>query len=1337
MTRQVIHRPARSTTPPNMPPGHTVAEPPALSGNTGMNVIMLIPMLGAAASVTVMTMFRGSSMAGIGAIMMVTTVIAGIAMMVSQRGKSARNRQNQRKQYMDYLKRQRTSMEADEERLRAEHHHAYPDAQQLHRIIMDPLRLWERRRASQDAYAPRVGTAPLPISDFRIQGDADQVEAPDAFMLNEAHLLKERFGSIPNMPFLLPLRNAGVLSCLGDRESQLLTVRNMLLQLCTTHSPEDLMVVVLTDRAHQQDWDWVKWLPHAQGKDAPLTFTTYSSLVQTLAPERERRMQTVIESQQSYTKIPTDAHSRLLIISDQPSREAHSVWEDAPADLGGLHTTHMHLLASQELEPERVDMRVRAEDGSIRAWYQGALREGVLDTVSTDYAESIARQLAPLRLSADSHEHSEHKRIQSLSSSWGVPGFTQKELTSVWGKRGTADFLRVPLGVDDDQAPVHLDLKESAQGGMGPHGLCVGATGSGKSELLRTLVLALMATHGPEDLTCILVDFKGGATFAPFKDAPQTSGVITNLADDTAMVARMHDSLQGELMRRQERLKEAGNLANITEYRRLHKAGQIEGEPMPHLFVCIDEFGELMAAYNDFNDLFQQIGRTGRSLGVHLLLSSQRLEAGTLRGLENHLSYRIALRTFSEMESRTAINRPEAFNLPSQPGWGYLKVDTTVFRKFRASYVSGPMPPSDDDIEGEAEELEADQIRVESFGLFAGSGKSILVGDGAGSEDGSGEAAEPASGAADPASGSVEKEPENDPAPPVPELDEPMMVDTVVGEMAPIPSAVSPVWLPPLPDWMSFAQVGYELEQRESGPALPGKGPLGPVVGVLDDPAHQWQGPWHLDLTSRGGHISMQGGPQSGRSTALRSIGTGLALCCTPSEVAIYGIDLTGSALKPLENLPHVGGVASRKEAEKARRTVEEIQQMLDEREALMARHGWDSFAEVRRARGTEEITTDLGCDVVLLVDGFIRTRDEREPLEAGMKDILSRGAAMGVHVIVTVNRPGDLRADEQAAFGNSIEFALNEPRDSQIDRKKAEQITGDRPGRALTQDKLIGHFALPSLEQDAMGTAAEQATLVNSLDFGETPVRQVRVLPQLVEHTAMEVPNKPGTVSLGLRDGDLRPEELALTGRDQGLIIYGDTQTGRTSVLESIMVQLMQQYDPADMKLAIFDPRRLLADVAPEEFVGGYANNQEMYERIRGGLAARLAERRTMSAEDLAEEPHTFLIVDDYDILNAAMPRPLEPLMQHVPSAPDIKFHVVLARRYSGIMHDPLSEAVRAVGAPSLMLSGDPSEGPVVGRVRPELMGPGRGKLMRQGRRPRYVQTYLSEGAPDRHIDA
>ena len=328
------------------------------------------------------------------------------------------------------------------------------------------------------------------------------------------------------------------------------------------------------------------------------------------------------------------------------------------------------------------------------------------DCLAPGMALQIARRLAPLRLGWGGSSAAVADSVR-LCELLGAEEPAQVPATSLRLARPDVagagsqlrELLRVPIGRDEAGNPVELDLKEPASGGMGPHGIMVGATGSGKSELLRSITAALAARHEPSLLNLLLIDFKGGAAFAGLEPLPHVAGLVTNLAEEPGLIARVKAALAGELERRQKLLRDGGDLSSIGEYHarlsRLGKAGQAgrdEVDPFPYLVVIVDEFGELLESEPSFIEVFNAIGRMGRSLGVHLLLATQRLDEGRVRALEPHLRYRLALRTFSAAESRNILGSPAAFELPSVPGMGYLAVDgsLTRFKGAIATLVNRP-----------------------------------------------------------------------------------------------------------------------------------------------------------------------------------------------------------------------------------------------------------------------------------------------------------------------------------------------------------------------------------------------------------------------------------------------------------------------------------------------------------------------------------------------------------------------------------------------------------------------------------------------------------------------
>lgn len=445
------------------------------------------------------------------------------------------------------------------------------------------------------------------------------------------------------------------------------------------------MVAVVAAPGAVPAWDWTKWLPHTQVPGQVDGAGTKRLFGDDLA-ELEGLLASRLEGRPRFSRevSPVLDQPHLVVVLDGGMVPPDSVFAAAE----GLQGVTIVEVVAGELDEPRGGLSVVVRPGRLRLESSaGVAYEGAPDALSLPAAEALARQLAPMRTGGGDEDEPLLANLD-FTDLLNLGDAAAVDVARTWRPRSAGERLRVPIGVGEDGAPVMLDLKEAAQEGMGPHGLCVGATGSGKSELLRTLVLGLAVTHTSETLNFVLADFKGGATFTGMGQMPHVAAVITNLADDLTLVDRMGDSIRGELQRRQELLRSAGNYANIHDYEKARAAGA-PLEPLASLVLVIDEFSELLTAKPDFIDMFIQIGRIGRSLGVHLLLASQRLEEGKLRGLDTYLSYRIGLRTFSAAESRTAIGVPDAYHLPSVPGSGYLKFGTDEMTRFKAAYVSG------------------------------------------------------------------------------------------------------------------------------------------------------------------------------------------------------------------------------------------------------------------------------------------------------------------------------------------------------------------------------------------------------------------------------------------------------------------------------------------------------------------------------------------------------------------------------------------------------------------------------------------------------------------------
>ncbi|WP_405058951.1 type VII secretion protein EccCa [Kribbella sp. NBC_01505] len=1285
----------------------------------------LVPMIGGLGSVAMMTMGRSGPMVMVGIVLLVVTLLASLIGALSSRGKGGKDRRHQRTRYLDYLERLREEFSVEERKARGQALELNPPPDALLDCVTDVSRLWERRRTDSDFMQPRCGSGRVPVVPAVVGRSGSAMEPPDPFMMAEANALVRRFTLIPDMPLTVPLDHVGNVSIVGDREGVVRVARSLIVQSAVWHAPEDLEMAASFPPAASPEWQWMTWLPHVQDPDrrqGGVPFRrlaeTPDELTQLLSDDLGRRVRWATESRRGSVDLNDRRKltQRLLVLHDTYGDVSSEVRPQADDSLvpGELGVTVLHLVADRVQEPSTVTIRitvygddVRVED--LRGPYP-MVAGGQVDKFDAAAAEGIARELTPLRLSAESLEEDAQLEDVEFMGLLGIEDPANLDFRRLWQRRPDRAFLRVPVGIDESGATTLIDLKESAQLGMGPHGLCIGATGSGKSELLRTMVMALLATHSPDDLALVLIDFKGGASFAPFEGAPHVAGIITNLADDASLIERAYASLSGEVQRRQQVLKDAGNVANITDYRLLRDQ-RPEMDPLPHLFVIIDEFGELLNARPDFIDLFLSIGRIGRSIGVHLLLSSQRIESGALRGLDTYLSYRLGLRTFSEDESRTVLDTNDAFHLPPLPGFGYLKVDTSVYQRFKAAYVSGPYTG--------VTELQVDDgdqaVRPYPLPLYQQPESEVAA-----APDAEQQATVRTTG--------------------------PTVLGVFVDQVRKAADSVLKIWLPPLPAACTLDQVSGRadfFDDRGLQLAVPVP-VMNPPIGVIDDPRNQRQEVFRLDLTKAGGHVGIVGGPQSGKTTALRTIVTALAHTHTPREVAIYAIDLAGGGMQALENLPHVGGVALRTDRERIRRTLEEIRGMLDHRERVFRNNGIDTMEALRQEHAAGRLPELATADIVLVIDNFGAIRTTFDELDEPVSDLLQRGSSYGIHVVTSMMRWNDVRMQNQSLFGTMLELRLNDAADSNIDRRLQEVLRKAGPGRMLVPgSKLFVQIALPRVDgtptdDNLSDVLAAQAVAVRSTWQGPT-APQIRILP--LQLPRIEVPDEirqPGVIPIGVDERVLGPVYFDLAGRDSNLVVFGDSGSGKTNAVKLIVQQLLERHTSEQLVFGVMDPRRGLRGLIPDGYLGGYAPTSRVAAGLAAGISEELAKRMpddsSTAVSPAPTGPRIVILVDDYDLLTAGAQAPMTPFLPYVAAGRDIGLHFIVTRRASGAsrqMYEPFLAAVLETGSAGLVLSGERSEGQLFTGAAPGDYPPGRGLFVRRGDGPELVQTALSDVLP------
>ncbi len=1063
MGYRVVRRPVREVPAAPRPEIRTLAAPPpapapAGAGRTAAQV--LLPAMGGLGTVLFLVANGNPVFLLAGAVMLVGMVGGAAAMLLGQRTGARRQARMLRERYAAHVEEEREVLRAAG-RQQSEHAariHPHPGA--LAALVEIPGRLWERRPADPDFLQLRVGLGTVPRAvRVVLPTPSSPLEVSDPICRRAGELLVRAHGGLPRQPVVVPAGEAGTVTVVGHAEGARHVARLLIAQLTSLHAPGELRLAICCPPSAVSLWSWCKWLPHCYdnaSSDGVAPRRLAAGSLPELRAELDRELSARLEEAAHARRLggrPAPRQRIVVLVDETVGPQAGDLDPGEPGvSLTQLGVSVVRLVASREAEPGQVDVRVEVAGEAVTVERLGSEPDtvtGVLDEFGIAEAEALARALAPLRLEVEPTLGEPMTATTELPRLLEVDDPAGYNVHDLWRRREPRDFLRVPIGVCGDGRPLILDLKEAAHGGMGPHGLCVGATGSGKSELLRTLVLALAMTHPPERLSLLLVDYKGGATFAGMERLPHTAGLITNLSDDLGLVDRMHDALFGELRRRQQVLLRAGNVPDITDYDRRRSQGQ-PLPALPNLLVVVDEFAELLTARPDFIDLFIAVGRIGRSIGVHQLLASQRLEEGRLRGLEASLSYRIALRTFNAEESRAVLGVPDAFELPPLPGSGFLKVDTTVFERFKAAYVSGPA-------QQRSAALPPAAPTCEPFELFNRQPLAEL--EAAGSRDG---APHPADAAARPAGESL--------------------LDLVVARLAEAGEesgeGVRQIWLPPLPGLLPLdAVTGPPVEQRERGLRLtdPQLGRLRIPVGLLDLPAEQEQEPFVLDLSGSTGHLAILGAPQTGKSGLLRTLITAAALTHAPGEVAFYCLDLGGGTLGPLAELPHVGTVCPRSDADRIRRTVHEVQGLLEERERVFAGHGIDAVETMRRLWRSGSLPELPFADVFLVVDNYPALRSDHEDAADLLTDIATRGLAYGVHLVLTAPRWHDLRPALQTAIGGRVELHLADPLDSVIDRKLAANISARQPGRCLSDRALLGQVALPRVDSRPRSTTCRR----------------------------------------------------------------------------------------------------------------------------------------------------------------------------------------------------------------------------------------------------------------------
>ncbi|PNG20898.1 FtsK/SpoIIIE domain-containing protein [Streptomyces cahuitamycinicus] len=1029
-------------------------------------------------------------------------------------------------------------------------------------------RLWERRRTDRDHLLIRFGTGQLPSEVVLDDPEQDDHRRQVTWKIEDA-------------PVALHLRTLGVVGMAGPGDSVRALGRWAVAQTAALHSPMDVQFYVLSDNAAQESWDWVRWLPHARpsggqdvnalvGTDAETVGARIGELTQILDARKKAAEENKSQGGSSFSDpdivvvwdgsrrlrslpgvvrllregpsvsmfaICLDAEERFLpgecqayVVAEPKAEEyqpaAQQVQQQSQQSAGGFPSFQAwHTTAQQPEQAERTErLRLRVEEAGAER-----LKDVRPDFVSAAWCLRLARSLSPLRDISGETEDSALPGSSRLLDVLQLEPPTSDAIVARWRMGGQSTLAVIGESYD---GPFGLDIRKD-----GPHGLIAGTTGSGKSELLQTIVAALAVANTPENMTFVLVDYKGGAAFKDCVHLPHTVGMVTDL--DAHLVERALESLGAELHRR-EHILAAADAKDIEDYQDLVRRDPSH-QPVPRLLIVIDEFASMVRDLPDFVTGLVNIAQRGRSLGIHLLLATQRPSGVVSPEIRANTNLRIALRVTDGGESSDVIDSPEAGHISKNtPGRAYARLGHASLVPFQSGRVGGRRPGAADPA-----------VLMPWVGplTWEDLGRAALV---------------------KPKAESREDEEITDLK---------VLVDTIrdANSSLGIPPQHSP-WLPALDETLLLDDV--ELPAFAGGP---GKLPPAPY-GIEDLPASQSRRPVAVDFSSFG-HLMIGGAPRSGRSQVLRTLAGSIARTHSIADVHLYGIDCGNGALNALTRLPHCGAVVSRNQTERVVRLVNRLKGEMSRRQDVLADKGFADIGEQRASVAEDERLPHI---VVLLDrwEGWVPTLGEVDhgSLTDELQTMMREGASVGIHLVLTgdrtllVGRIATLTEDKYGLrLADRSDFsALGIPA-----RKVPEEIP---PGRAFRNEfGTETQFALLAQDTTGQGQAAALAAIGEAAAARDASVprsrRPFRVdsLPSRIsfpEAWEMRDPEASRSRLFGLVG--IGGDEIVGFGPDlaegvPAFVIAGPAKSGRSTVLLNFAHSFLSQ----GTRLVIAAPRQ------------------------------------------------------------------------------------------------------------------------------------------------------------------
>ncbi len=960
-------------------------------------------------------------------------------------------------------------------------------------------RIYERNLNDDDFLTAVLGTASGEPS-FKIECDVDDYGRTGDRQYKEMIEVYENFRNVERIPYVIDLKKAH-LGIVGRPEYCRRQLRNITTQLAFFHSYHDLCITAVIGEENRAEYEWMRWLPHTNIRSINVSGVIAGE------NQRDQVLGHIAGELKARSMMREDARKETrfsphyVFLIDEPRLIInHSIMEHLKETDSELGFSLIYITQTENNLPENIKTILEIDAGSEGTvlMNEGSLikRKIAFDTGQIDY-ETFARRLRPLI-----HNKGVTTQIPeniSFLELYGVNKPEEIDLKAMWSRNAAHRSLSVPIGVRGKGDIVRLDLHEKAHG---PHGLVAGTTGSGKSEILQSYILSLACNFHPYDVGFLLIDYKGGGMANLFRNLPHLLGTITNL--DGAESMRALASIKSELRRRQDIFNKNG-VNNINKYSEKYWAGKAT-DPLPHLFIISDEFAELKKEQPEFMAELVSTARVGRSLGVHLILATQKPSGIVDDQIWSNSRFRLCLKVQNEADSREILHSGDAANI-THPGRAYLQVgNNEIYELFQSAYSGGAYSN-----ESESSEVD-DRIYVVNE-----LGQGMLINEDLGSGD----------------MGEINR---------ITELEAIVNQIKRVYEEVPCESVARP-WLPPLPEQI----VNTGLRNISSG-RLPD---VSFDVGVIDMPDMQAQEVYSHDF-AKDGNMVVFGTSRVGKSTAAANAVISLAAKNSPETLNIYIIDLGNSALFGLKNLPQVADYIAFDDAEKFRKLRNILSEEIADRKRRFARANAATFDMYNEA------SDEVMPAILVVIDNYDVIKEIDFELENYFTRLTRDGQGVGIYTFAAATRANAMK---YAVLNNFTARVCNFLADSGEVTSligRSEYKLSDIKGRALvSRDKVyIMQEFLPAPYKDAISYRNSINEIIERIsDRGYIKAKGIPMLPDKLEmHDLSERKSGSRRLALGL---DCEKVEVKEINNANLQLIVGPAGSGKTNVLKVLLNQI------------------------------------------------------------------------------------------------------------------------------------------------------------------------------------